>query len=570
MTSFRPSTLVDIIRHRAHESGGGKAYLFPTDASSGELTYRELERRARALAVGLRQMAEPGDRVLVMCSPGAHFVVAFAASLYAGLIAVPVYPPTNSRSLSRLLGIVDDASPSVLLADAPVLALVSAQAGEGPLRGLRQVAVEDFAFAADEELTGPLPVPGDIAFLQYTSGSTGDPKGVVVTHGNLMHNSSVIASRMGVTEESVCVSWLPPYHDMGLVGGILQPLYRGFPAVLMTPLDFLQRPLHWLELISQYGATVSGGPDFAFELCVRRFQEGTTAPLDLSTWSIAFSGSEPIRKRTFDQFAACFASSGFRPEAWYPCYGMAETTLFISGGPAGAPTVTARTSVRSLEERSFEPDEAGDTWLVGCGGPAPELDVRIVDTSTFEPLPDGRIGEIVVAGESVAAGYWNDKGQEAFQTRLPGVTGDFLRTGDLGFLWQGQLFVTGRVKDVLIIRGRNHYPQDIEDCVTRAHPTVRPRGVAAFTVEVDGSEQLVVVAELSPSHDPARIEEVRSAIRQAVAEEHGLSLHAVTLVRSRSVPKTSNGKLQRGLCRRLFLEEKLPVLPVAQAGEDVA
>lgn len=570
MNSYLANTFVDIISRRAGEHGSRNAYIFPTDSQQKELTYSELDRRARSMAAGLRQVTEPGDRILIMCSPGVHYLVAFTASLYAGVIAVPVYPPANGRSLSRLLGIIDDALPSALLADAPVLALLAAQSGEGPLQRVRRLAVEDFVPVGEEDLTGPPPGPDDVAFLQYTSGSTGAPKGVIVTHGNLVHNSSVIASRMGLSSESVCVSWLPPYHDMGLVGGILQPLYLGCPGVLMSPLDFLQRPLCWLEAISRYGGTASGGPDFAFELCVRRYQAGETVPLDLSSWSVAFSGSEPVKKRTLDRFTECFAPMGFRPEAWYPCYGLAEATLFVSGGPVEAPPVTVRASAERLAEDVFQPDEESDTWLVGCGETPAELDVRIIDRSTLEPLPDGCVGEIVVAGQSVTKGYWNGTDQESFQTRLPGVPGDFLRTGDLGFRWDGQLFITGRSKDVLIIRGRNHYPQDIEDCVERAHPLVRPRGVAAFTVEADGQEQLVVVAELSPRHDAEEIEKVRSAIRQAVAEEHGLYLHAVALVRSRAVPKTSNGKLQRSACRRLFLDGKLPVLPLTETGEDVA
>ncbi|WP_283134528.1 fatty acyl-AMP ligase [Rhizohabitans arisaemae] len=569
MRISRPGTLVDVIRTRASEHGGRAAYTFPFDARSPELTYSHLERSARTMAIRLRQVARPGDRVLIMCSPGPHYITAFAASLQAGVIAVPVYPPTNERSLTRLLGIVGDARPSALIADGPVLALVAAQAGEGPLSRIPRIAADEIA-PGDEDLPGPPPRPDDIAFLQYTSGSTGDPKGVVVTHGNLMHNSAVIAASMGLTPESVCVSWLPPYHDMGLVGGILQPLYLGFPAVLMSPLDFLQRPLGWLEAISRYGGTVSGGPDFAFELCVSRYREGAGEPLDLSTWSVAFSGSEPIRKRTLDRFTERFAPSGFRRRAWYPCYGLAEATLFVSGGPPQAHPVEVRTSARSLEEDVFRPSDTGEVWLVGCGETPPELDVRVVDATTAKPVPDGHIGEIVVAGESVTRGYWNAGSQADLHTRVHGADGEFLRTGDLGFLRDGQLFITGRSKDVLIIRGRNHYPQDIEGSVESAHPMLRPRGVAAFTVEVDGGEQLAVVAELSPRCDPAQIEHVRAAIRQAVAEQHGLRPHAVALVRSRSVPKTSNGKLQRGLCRRMYLAGELPVLPTDEPEEGAA
>jgi acyl-CoA synthetase (AMP-forming)/AMP-acid ligase II len=551
------TTFVDIVRRHASSDGGRTAYAFTVDGHAQEMTYAELEHRARSVAVGLRAVAQPGDRVLVMCSPGLQFVVGFLASLYAGVIAVPVYPPTNPRAVSRLTGVVNDAKPAALLADAPVLALLAAYAGDA-LGELALLGIEDIPLTG-EEISGP-PEPADVAFLQYTSGSTGDPKGVVVTHANLVHNSGIIQSRMGLSAESVCVSWLPPYHDMGLVGGILQPLFGGFLGVLMSPLEFLQNPLRWLEAVSAYGGTVSGGPDFAFDLSVRRWDPSTGPDLDLRSWTVAFSGSEPIRSRTLERFAEHFAPAGFRRRALYPCYGLAETTLFVSGGPVEEDPVILRAGAEALERGVVEPSDDG-IELVGCGGLHPEMDVRIADRDTLEPLPDGQVGEILVSSPSVAQGYWNRSDHDLFNAGLPGLDGDYLRTGDLGFLLRGQLFVTGRIKDVLIIRGRNYYPQDIEDTAERCHPLVRPRGTAAFTVD----DRLVLVAEVREPHEPGDVEACVAAIRQAVAEEHGLSVRVVP-VRPRGVPKASNGKLQRGQCRRLHLDGALPTLPGGGAG----
>jgi acyl-CoA synthetase (AMP-forming)/AMP-acid ligase II len=542
------TTFVDLIRRRATEDAGGTAYTFTMGGQAEQITYGELERAARSVAIGLREIAGPGDRVLVMCSPGLRFVVAFAASLYAGVIAVPVYPPTNARSLGRLVGVARDAKPVALVADAPVLALLatfdSAQLGDLPL-----LPVEDFPTTGAD--LPDLPAASDVAFLQYTSGSTGDPKGVVVSHGNLVHNSAVIRDRMDLSRDSVCVSWLPPYHDMGLVGGILQPLHTGFHGVLMTPLEFLQRPLSWLEAVSAYGGTVSGGPDFAFDLCVQRYDPATGPELDLRSWTVAFSGSEPIKSRTLERFAEHFAGSGFRRTALYPCYGLAEATLFVSGGPVGREPVVLRTRSEPLERGVVEPGQDGDLTLVGCGGLHPEMRVCVADAETLRPLPDGRVGEILVAGPSVAQGYWNRSDDHLFAAELAGT--GHLRTGDLGFVLDGELFVTGRSKDVLIIRGRNHYPQDIEDTVERSHPAVRRRGVAAFTVD----DRLVVAAEIA---DPAAVQACVSAARAAVAEEHGLFAHEVVAVAPRGVPKASNGKLQRGRCRALYLDGALPTV----------
>lgn len=569
MTHSRPGTLIDIVRQRAADQGSRTAYVFTTENHTDELTYDQLETRARTVAAGLAQVAAPGDRVLIMCAPGLDYVVGFFAALYAGVIAVPAYPPSNARSMSRLVTIIDDALPVAVLADSPVLGLLAAHDTDNRLAGVARLTVEDLV-GAGGDLAGAPPRAGDVAFLQYTSGATGEPKGVVVEHANLVHNSMVINSSMGLSDESVSVSWLPPYHGMGLIGGILQPLYGGFPGVLMTPQDFLRRPLGWLRAVTRYGGTVSGAPDFAFDLCVRRYDPEVHTGLDLSSWKVAFTGSEPIRHRTLERFAERFAEVGFRDEFWYPCYGMAETTLFVSGGWPADPPVVVRTSARALEKHVVLLEDVGELSVVGCGRIHAELDVRIADPDTLDPLPPGRVGEIVVAGTSIASGYWNGGGPDLFEAELTGLPGRYLRTGDLGFLWEDELFVTGRIKDVLIIRGHNYYPQDIEDCVERAHPLVRPRGVTAFTADVNGQDQLMVAAEIADQRGGVSLAEVIGAVRRAVVVEHGLRLHTVAAIAPRTLPKTSNGKLQRGRCRQLFLDGELVPAPANEYAQRAA
>lgn len=542
-------TVVDVLAARARQTPDRIAYTFHSGLELSSLTYSALDARSAALAERMREIAEPGDRILVMPTPGLEFVVAFTAALRARLVAVPTYPPANPRNASRLAQVLRDCAPTAIVADRPVLDVVGHQDAFDGLSALATVLVdasqpaERTAGARDDEA----PLPEDVAFLQYTSGSTGDPKGVVVTHHNLVHNSRVIAESMELDSTSVCVSWLPPYHDMGLVGGVLQPLFSGFHAVLISPMEFLRHPLRWLQLVSRYRATVSGGPDFAFELCVRADRAGD-AELDLSSWRLAFSGSEPVRPATLERFARHFRDRGFDSRSWFPCYGMAETTLFVSGGPPNREPVT-------LGPGAVDGADA----LVGCGRPHPELDVRVVDAAGDEELPAGEVGEIVVAGDSVAAGYWNGKKPEAFSLRLPGSPRLFLRTGDLGALRDGELYVTGRLKDVLIIRGRNHYPQDVEDAARRSHPLVRPNGVAAFTVPVEGEERLVVLAEM-PGRGDGGVQEAVTAIRRVVAEELGLRAHAVVPLRARSLARTANGKLRRSECRRRYLDGELAEL----------
>ncbi|HEY9422517.1 MAG TPA: AMP-binding protein, partial [Thermoanaerobaculia bacterium] len=388
----------------------------------------------------------------------------------------------------------------------------------------------------------PEPDPQALAFLQYTSGSTADPKGVMVTHANLLHNERMIGAAFGMDEESVVVGWLPLYHDMGLIGNVLQPLHAGARCVLMSPVSFLQRPMRWLEAISRYRATTSGGPNFAYELCLRKADPEALAGLDLASWRVAFNGAEPVRPSTLERFAETFAPCGFRPEAFYPCYGLAEATLFVTGG-----------------ERGSWPRISGSR--VSCGHAWMGQRLAVADPETGMELPTGVEGEIWIAGPSVARGYW--KNAEAtvqdFNAFLETGEGPFLRTGDLGVLDGGELYVTGRIKDLIILRGRNLYPQDIELTAERSHPDLRPGNGAAFSVEIAGEERLVVVHEVERRRREG-FEEVAEAVRRAVAEEHEAQVHEVVLIRTAGLHKTSSGKVQRGLCRRLYLTDGLPVV----------
>jgi 8-amino-7-oxononanoate synthase len=409
-------------------------------------------------------------------------------------------------------------------------------------------------------------VHGDtLAFLQYTSGSTGTPKGVVLSHANLVHNSALIASAFEHTRNGTGVFWLPSYHDMGLIGGILQPLYVGRPNVLMSPITFLQKPYRWLSAISRFGGTTSGGPNFAYDLCVRKITAEQRKSLDLSTWKVAFNGAEPVRAETLDRFVEAFGPCGFRREAFYPCFGLAEATLIVSGGYVSKPPVVRHFDAQALPEdvvTEVEPGRQGGRAMVGCGETLPDQNIVIADPETRTTCPPGRIGEIWVCGPSIAQGYWQqpEATEATFRACLADTgEGPFLRTGDLGFMLDGELFVTGRLKDLIIVRGVNYYPQDIELTVQRSHSRLRADCGAAFTVEKDSREQLVVVFEIE-RHKQGRLEGVFQAVRRAVSLEHDLNVDAIVLIRAGSVPKTSSGKIQRHACRRGYLDGSLDIV----------
>ncbi len=588
--SCRVSTLVEVLCQRTLESPSRVAYRFLADGEEEEssLTYAELDRRARALGALLQESGAAGERALLLYPPGLEFITAFLGCLYGGVVAVPAYPPRSNRPDPRLQAIAEDSRPLLALTTTALRDRAPAFAAHNPaLAGVRWVATAEI----DPKLAERWRPAGDLgpetlAFLQYTSGSTATPKGVMVRHGNLMHNEGMIQAAFGQTASSVTVGWLPLYHDMGLIGNVLQPLYGGATCVLMSPVAFLQQPARWLRAIHRYRATHSGGPSFAYELCARRVSAEERGTLDLSSWEVAYNGAEPVRAETLERFAETFAPCGFRREAFYPCYGLAEATLFVSGGKPGAGASLREIDAAALEAGQVKParPESPSRWLVGCGHTSEDQRVVIADVADVAniaglaeaergtPSATGTVGEVWIAGPSVTAGYWRrpEETAKTFGARLAGdPETPWLRTGDLGFLLDGELFLTGRAKDLIILRGRNLYPQDVELTAERSHPAMRPGCGAAFSVEVDGEERLVIVQEVERdaerrwSREPegtGGFQAAVEAVRRAVATEHEAAVHAVALVRTATVPKTSSGKIRRRSCREDFLAGRLELV----------
>ncbi|HEX7312755.1 MAG TPA: fatty acyl-AMP ligase [Pyrinomonadaceae bacterium] len=568
-SAYESATLIDLLRRRAYARPSQRVYTFLASGEEEEafLTYGELDQRARALGAVIQGVSSPGDRALLLYPPGLDFIVAFMGCLYAGVIAVPAYPPRLNRNLLRLQAIVGDAGATLSLTTEPILSKIEPMLEEFPgLKGVRWMTTDDVPDAASA-WREPGARGDTLAFLQYTSGSTGTPKGVMVSHANLLHNQRHIQAAFGLKEHAVAVNWLPLYHDMGLIGNVLHPLYMGMHCVVMSPLHFLQRPVRWLQAITRYRAMGSGGPNFAYDLCVRKVKPEQLATLDLSSWEVAYSGAEPIRRETLDRFAETFAPCGFRREFFLPGYGLAEATLLVSSGRKGIAPVVASARADSLEANRFVESSSSDDArpLVSCGGPLLDQRVGIVNTETLEECAPGEVGEVWVSGGSVAQGYWNNPVETArtFQAYVAGTgEGPFLRTGDLGFMHGGELYITGRLKDLIIIDGRNHYPQDIELTVEQCHDAVKPNGCAAFAVEADEREQLVVMAEVKRGAEQG---EVLKAVRRAVAEYHELQVRDIVLLTTESLPRTSSGKIQRHACLAHYLARETQVEDV---GED--
>jgi len=573
-------TMVDLLESRAADQPNRVGYLYLLDGEDREesLAYGELASSARRIAARLQEQFEPGERALLLYPPGLDFVKGLFGCFYAGLVAVPAYPPDPfrmERSVPRLQGIAADADARVALTSDPVLGLRDSIVEQAP-------ELADLAWVATDDPVGDpgrwrFPeVDGDaLAVLQYTSGSTSLPKGVVLDHENLLLNLASIAAHGSPVEGERAVIWLPQFHDFGLFEGTLWPVYASErPRVLMSPIAFLQRPFRWLRAISRYRATISGGPNFAYELCRKKVTPAQKETLDLSCWQMAFSGAEPVRSATLDRFVEAFAPCGFERKALYPCYGLAEATLAVAGAHRGEGPRVRRVDRTALEGGAIRdaasPGDAAE--LVSSGVAIPDLTIRIVDLDTRTALPDGRVGEIWVRSRSLGRGYWRRPAEteETFRAHIePTEEGPFLRTGDLGFLDGEELYVTGRLKDAIVVRGRNLYPQDIEQVVHACHPAVRPGSGAAVPIDAGGEEGVAIVQEVYEDRLD-HWEPVMESIRREVADAFGVQVHAVLLLRPGGIPKTSSGKIQRHACERAVRSGGLPVVAESRRGRQAA
>jgi nonribosomal peptide synthetase protein BlmVI len=579
-TPLKAPNISVLLSENARRRGSETAYTILGDGQdeSAVLTYGMLDLQARATAARLQRSLRAGDRALVLAVDNADFIRAFTACQHAGVIAVPVAPPLplrNPRRIATLRAIAQDCGARAVLTGSSTALHEPIGEVSPELAALEWIEVDTVPLGEADDYRAPRIGAEDLAFLQYTSGSTSLPKGVMVSHRALLRNEEMFSAVMGVTSEDVIVSWLPLYHDMGLIGKVLQASYAGAHLVLMPSAAFVQRPARWLRAITRYRGTVSGAPNFAYDLCVSRIPEQDRAEFDLSSWQVAFSGAEPIRTATFEAFAAAYGPYGLAPETLQTGYGLAEATLVASGGVRGELPVTRTVDHEQLRAGRAVPGD--DYTLISVGRARLSRRFVIADPATLRTCEDGTVGEIWMSGADIPLGYWDrpEATRETFDARLADTgEGPFLRTGDLGVLLDGELYITGRLKDVVIVGGRNHYPQDIEASAEAAHPWIRPGCSAAFAVERDGREQVVLVAEVirpaasrragSGTATPT-LAQIRRAVLSAVSSDHGIQLDDVHLVAPASTFKTSSGKIQRSWCRDAY--EKGEFAPARDPGE---
>jgi acyl transferase domain-containing protein/acyl-CoA synthetase (AMP-forming)/AMP-acid ligase II/acyl carrier protein len=563
-----PATLTALLRTRAAVQGDCLAYAFLADGETvrEQVTYTDLDRQAHRIAGLLRGHGAVARPVLLLYPPGLDYVAAFFGCVYAGAIAVPAYPPHRNRSLDRLRSIVNDAGARIVLCTVAVHGSLERGFDAAPeLRDLDWLPTDAPGALDAEPFCDESATPDRIAFLQYTSGSTSAPRGVILSHGNLCHNAQLITQGFRLGPDSRAVFWLPLYHDMGLIGGVLQPMQIGRPSYLMAPATFLASPIRWLRAVSTYRARISGAPNFAYDLCVNKITPEQREGLDLSHWRVAFNGAEPVRADTLERFAAAYAPYGFRADAIYPCYGLAEATLFVTGGAEAREPVTLTVSRTGLEQHRLDilpPTDPDARTLVSCGLALGGQSVKIIDPETLTECPPDRPGEIWVTGPSIAQGYWGqpDESARSFGAFTAVGHGPFMRTGDLGFLHADELYITGRIKDLIILRGRNLYPQDIEATAEVSHPALRPGCGAAFAIDGNDGERLVFVSEVERSGRTVPAAEVAAAVSRAVSEAHEVPVDAIVLLKPGGIPKTSSGKIQRHACKAGYRDGTLEVI----------
>lgn len=564
--TLRKVNFAELLQEQASHNSDQISYTFLKDGETQEsrLTYRELDQKARTIAAHLQSIQASGSRALLIYPSGLDFISAFFGCLYAGVVAVPAYPPRANQNGARLLAIAKDAQTNLALTTSALLEKIKPSFSDfydgPPFQWIETDQID--SGAATNWISNALDLE-TLALLQYTSGATGTPKGVMISHKNLLHNAVSIQHCFQDSESTVGVSWLPMHHDMGLMGGVLQPLYLGRPMILMSPTSFIQKPIRWLQAISNHHATTSGGPNFAYDLCRQKITPEQKAELDLSTWRTAFNGAESIRAQTLEDFTQYFQDCGFRHNAFCACYGMAEATLIISGTTSATPPKVIAVDGVALEQnrvRGTEEKTISTRQIVSCGRSDPGKTLAVVDPVTSIPCAENEVGEIWVSGTGLAQGYWArpDETASTFEAHLESADRPYLRTGDLGFLQGEELFVTGRLKDVVIIRGRNHYPQDIEWTAQNSHPDLRAGHSSAFSVPVEGIERLVIMQEVErQALRSLNSDEIFKAIRQTVSEGFHLQVYAIILLKPGSLPKTSSGKVQRSASRAAFLDNAL-------------
>jgi len=562
-------SLLDILEDRARCQRDRVVYTFLPDGEiqCGTLTFGSLYEKAVTLARALNRVCAPGDRALLLYPAGLDFIVAFLGCLFAGVIAVPVYPPRSRIANRRIFAVRQDAEPSILLTTSEILN----KGFPTLLAGLRPLATDIHESSGSHRLDRS-PRGDEVAFLQYTSGSTASPRGVIVSHENIIQNSACLKEAAQYGADTVAVTWLPHFHDMGLIEALLQPIVHGFPTYIFPPAAFLQRPLRWLSVISRYRATHSGAPNFAYDLCTQSLSRQTLT-LDLSCWRLAYNAAEPIRQETLERFSGAFGPYGFRRNAFYPAYGLAEATLQVAGGVKGeGPRYVVPPHAASVAAQ----DELGGAkyqprTLVSCGRPLADTHIAIVDPKTHEQCEERQVGEIWVAGTSVSRGYWHREKEtgETFGARIRRTgKGPFLRTGDLGLMIEGELFVTGRLKETIIVQGRKHFSQDLEDTARRSYEFLMPAKYAAFGISNGRFDEVILLIELSRQdvrafrnkEIPTRFENVVSAIVGGVCEEHDVRPASVVFLKPCSIPHTSSGKIQRFRCQDLYLHGGFNVL----------
>ena len=577
------TNLVQLLQDRAIANPQSIAYRFLQNGTTerGRLTYEELDLQARAIAFKLQSLVTPGSRALLVYSydEGLEFVAAFMGCLYAGVIAVTTTPPRHSKDLAKVTQRITSSQAGVILTtenflDAIKDKLVKNLDSIALFRQIKWFTSDRIDLTLAEDWKQPAINPDTLAFLQYTSGSTGNPKGVMVTHENILYNQEMIRQGFAHTESAIVVGWLPLFHDMGLIGNVLQPLYLGTESILMSPVSLARQPFEWLKAITHYQATTSGGPNFAYDLLCLKATPEKLAQLDLSSWKVAFSGAETVRAETITRFSHLFAPCGFERSAFYPCYGMAETTLFITGGLQKEDPIIKYVDSFSLEKNKVvevAPDVSGSKAIVSCGQTWLDTEVIIVNPETLTECESDTVGEIWVRGSGVSQGYWNQatETQATFQAYLADSPDkQWLRTGDLGFLVDGELYLTGRLKEVMIFWGRYCYPQHVEQTVQESHAALRKNAGAAFAIDTEGAERLVIVQEVERSYlRSLNVPEIVTQICQAVGQEHEVEVYGVCLIKTGSIAKTSSGKIQRRACAKQFLENSLDVIAQWQKGD---